>query len=195
MDFIALDFETANPNRGSICSIGLAVVKNGIIRKSKHIYVRPNPDWYHGYHTSIHGITHEHTRNQPTFRAVWKELRPYFENQVIVAHNAAFDMSVLRKALDESNLRYPTLEYHCTYRIVKETLPLESHRLNVVAKHLRIPLKHHDAESDARASAEVAIRMMKMFHVNSMEELAVILGFKVGVLQGGPNQHSAYSRH
>jgi DNA polymerase-3 subunit epsilon len=194
MNFVAIDFETANPNRSSICSIGLAIVRNGVITKSKHMYVRPNPDWYHGINVSIHGISDEHTRDKPTFRTQWKDLKPYFENQTIVAHNAAFDLSVLRKALDESNLRYPDLEYHCSYRLSKETLNLASHKLDVLAQHFRISLKHHNAESDARASAEVAIRLMKKFKVGSMDELAAITGFRVGTLSGGPNSHSSFSK-
>lgn len=194
MDFIALDFETANPNRSSICSVGLAVVKRGRIVSSEHIYVRPNPNWYHGWHTSIHGITHEHTKDEPTFRQLWKELKPYFHKQTIIAHNAAFDLSVLRYALEESNLRYPDLEYHCSYRIAKDTLPLQSHKLNEVSKHFRIKLQHHDAESDARASALIALRLMEKFKADSLEELSAILGFRIGSLRGGPNLHTSYSR-
>lgn len=194
MDFIALDFETANPNRSSICSVGLAVVKGGRITESEHIYVRPNPDWYHGWNTSIHGITHEHTKDEPTFRQLWKDLKPYLHQQTIIAHNAAFDMSALRHALEESNLRFPDLEYHCSYRIAKETLPLPGHKLNEVSKHLRIPLKHHDAESDARASALIALRLMEKFKADTLEELSAILGFRIGTLRGGPNVYTSYSR-
>ena len=194
MNFIALDFETANPNRSSICSVGLAVVRNGKIIESEHIYVRPTPDWYHGYNTALHGISDGHTRDQPAFRTLWKELKPYFQNQTIIAHNAAFDLSVLRYALDESGLRYPDLEYHCSYRLSKETLNLQSHKLNEVSKHFRIKLNHHDAESDARASALIALRLMEKFKADSLEELSAILGFRIGTLRGGPNQYTSYSR-
>ena len=194
MNFIALDFETANPNRSSICSVGFAVVKRGKIVESQHIYVRPNPNWYHGWHTTIHGITHEHTKDEPTFRQLWKDLKPYLHNQTIIAHNAAFDLSVLRYALDESNLRYPDLEYHCSYRIAKETLNLPNHKLDAIAKHFRIKLNHHDAESDARASAEIALRLMEKFRADSLEELSAMLGFKIGSLRGRPNEYSPFSK-
>ncbi len=194
MDFIALDFETANPNRSSICSVGIAVVRRGRIIESEHIYVRPNPDWYHGYHTAIHGITREHTHDKPSFRTLWRELKPYFHNQTIIAHNAAFDLSVLRYALDGSGLRYPDLEYHCSYRISKETLDLQSHRLNEVSKHFRIKLEHHNAESDARASALIALRLMEKFKTDSLEELSAILGFKIGTLRSAPNSYTPFSK-
>src|ERR1044072_3371535 len=95
VDFLALDFETANENRSSICSVGLAVVRHGRIVQSEHILVRPAPNYYHYYNTHIHGLSHDDTKHEPSFRQLWRELRPYFHNNTVIAHNAAFDMSVL----------------------------------------------------------------------------------------------------
>lgn len=194
MNFIAIDFETANPTRSSICSVGIAIVERGRLRKTEHIYVRPTPNYYFSYHTAIHGISHEHTKDEPTFRQLWRELRPYFHNNTVIAHNAAFDFSVLRTALNHSRLRYPDLEYHCTYRLSKEILPLPGHRLSDISKHFRIKLNHHDAESDARASALIALRLMDKFKVDSMEELSAIFGFRIGMLRASPNTHVSFSR-
>jgi len=184
MNFVAIDFETANRNRSSICAIGIAVVKNGKVIRSKHIYVRPIPDYYDAFNTRLHGIGKAHTKDERTFRQLWKELSVYFKGRTIVAHNAAFDLSVLRSVLEASRLKYPDLEYHCTYRLSKKTYSLPSHKLDVVSKHLRIKLEHHNAESDAIAAAKIAIKLCRKYKVKSIDELSEKLGFNVGKIIG-----------
>lgn len=103
-------------------------------------------------------------------------------------------MSVLRSALHVSRLNYPTLDYHCSLKLSRETINLPGYKLNEVSKHLRIKLNHHNAESDARASALIALRLMEKFKADSLEELSAILGFKIGSLKGGPNLHIPYSK-
>lgn len=195
MNFIAIDFETANSNRSSICSIGIAVVENGNLISSEHIYVRPIPDYYNSINTSIHGISDRHTRNKPAFHQQWNELKKYFHNQTIIAHNAAFDCSVLRYSLDSSKLAYPDLDYHCTLLLSKATLPLRAHTLSDVSGHFGIKLNHHHAESDARAAALIALKLIERNKVNSLKELSTGLGFKVGKISGvGGNGYRAFSK-
>ncbi len=195
MNFIAIDFETANSTRSSICSIGIAVVENGKLIGSEHIYVRPTPDYYDGINTSLHGISDRHTRNKETFLQQWNQLKKYFHNQTIIAHNAAFDCSVLRYTLDRSKLTYPDLDYHCTYRLAQAALPLSGHKLNEVSRHFGITLEHHNAESDAKASALIALRLIERNKVNSLKELSLGLGFKVGRISGvGGNGYRAFSK-
>jgi DNA polymerase-3 subunit epsilon len=140
MNFTAIDFETANSVRSSICSVGLAVVQKGKIVGTNHIYIKPTPNYYDSYNSYLHGISDKDTRNKNTFKELWKDLKPYFHNQTIIAHNASFDCSVLRYTLDCSNLAYPDLAYHCTYRLSQESLNLPSHKLNEVSKHFNIKL-------------------------------------------------------
>src|SRR5206468_946479 len=83
------------------------------------------------------------------FQQQWNDLKKFFHNQIIVAHNASFDCSVLRFTLDTSKLAYPDLEYHCTYRLAQETLSLPNHKLDEVSRHFKINLKHHNADSEA----------------------------------------------
>lgn len=195
MNFIAIDFETANSNRSSICSVGIAIVENGKLTGSEHIYVRPMPDYYDGYNTALHGISDRHTRNKPTFSQQWNELKKYFHNQTIIAHNAAFDCSVLRFTLDSHKLQYPDLDYHCTYRLAQAALPLPGHKLNEVSRHFGIRLDHHNAESDAKASALIALKLIERNGVRSLKELSLGLGFKVGKISGvGGNGYRAFSK-
>ncbi len=194
MDFIAIDFETANSNRSSICSIGLAFVENGKLTGSDHILVKPTPDYYDYFNTSIHGIDDHMTKNEKPFEELWDELFWYFDGMTIVTHNAAFDCSVLRCTLDASNLDYPDLDYHCTLRLAQEILPLESHTLDSVSKHFKIKLQHHNAESDAKAAAIIALKLCERFKMNSLEELSGVLGFKTGKIISETKSYKPFSK-
>lgn len=194
MNFIAIDFETANSNRTSICSLGLAIVENGILIGTEHFFIKPIPNYYDGFNTQLHGIDDSHTRDKKTFSQQWLGLKKYFHNKTIVAHNASFDCSVLRSTLDNSKLKYPDLNYHCTYRLSQATLPLPSHKLNEVSKHFQIKLNHHNAESDAKASALIALKLCEKFKASSLEELSTSLGFKVGKILSTTNTYKAFSK-
>lgn len=194
MNFIAIDFETANSNRSSICSIGLAFVEKGKLVGSEHIYVKPVPNHYDAFNTFLHGISDKHTRNKLTFKQQWSELKNHFHNQTIVAHNASFDCSVLRFTLEHSKLPYPDLDYHCTYRLAQATLPLDSHRLNDVSTHFNIKLKHHNAESDAKAAALIALKLCDHFKVASLEQLSGNLGFKTGKIMSSTKSYRPFSK-
>ncbi len=194
MDFIAVDFETANSNRSSICSVGLAIVKNGKLKETKHFLVKPTPNHYDGINMMIHGITDRHTRKEKTFKQLWKELKPYFHNQTIVAHNAAFDCSALRYALESSNLAFPELDYHCTWRLSEIGLDLPDYKLDTVSEHFNIELDHHNAVSDAKASALIALELCKINNVKSLDELSSNFGFKVGRIIKSSKTYKPFSK-
>ena len=194
MNFIAIDFETANIFRSSICSIGLAIVENGKLVDSQHILVKPIPNHYDSFNTYLHGISDRETKNKKTFKQQWKELEKYFNKQTLVAHNASFDCSVLRFTLDSSKLAYPDLDYHCTYRLSQELLSLRSFRLDDVSRHFKIKLKHHNAESDAIASALIALRLCEKHKANSLEELSTAVGFKVGKIFSETKTYRPFSK-
>ena len=194
MNFIAIDFETANNERSSICSFGLAIVENGKLVDTEHFFIKPTPDYYDSFNSYLHGIEDKHTRNQKTFKQQWKDLKKYFNNQTIVAHNASFDCSVLRFTLDNAKLAYPDLDYHCTFRLAQVTLPLTGHKLNEVSNHFKIKLKHHDAESDAKASALIALKLCEKYKANSLQELSTSLGFKVGKIDSKTKSYRPFSK-
>jgi DNA polymerase-3 subunit epsilon len=194
MNFIAIDFETANIFRSSICSIGLAIVESGKLVDSQHILVKPTPNHYDSFNTFLHGISDRETQNKKTFKQQWKDLEKYFNKQTLVAHNASFDCSVLRFTLDSSKLAYPDLDYHCTYRLSQELLSLRSFRLDDVSRHFKIKLKHHNAESDAIASALIALRLCEKHKANSLEELSTAVGFKVGKIFSETKTYRPFSK-
>jgi DNA polymerase-3 subunit epsilon len=142
----------------------------------------------------IHGINDNHTHDKKTFKQQWNDFRKYFDNQTVIAHNAAFDLSVLRASLEFSRLKYPDLDYHCTLRLSQETLALSSNTLADVSKYLKIKLQHHNAESDAQATALIALKLCEKFKVNSLEELSTSLGFKVGKIVSQTKTYRPFSK-
>ena len=194
MNFIAIDFETANSNRSSICSVGIAIVKNGKLLGTEHIYVKPTPNYYDSFNICLHGICDSDLKNEKTFKQQWKDLKKYFHNKTIIAHNASFDCSVLRYTLYEAALAYPDLDYHCTLMLAKETLSLANHTLADVSNHFKIKLNHHNAESDAQAAAIIALKLCEKFKASSLEQLSTSFGFKVGKIVSQTKTYRPFSK-
>lgn len=121
--FTAIDFETAQPQRNSICQVGLVVFENGIIVDSLNILVQPPQNAYWSKFIDVHGITPADTKYAPTFDEVWHKVLPFIEFQNVVAHNGfGFDFPVLAKTLEYYNLAVPEYEKHCTYKLYKKGL-------------------------------------------------------------------------
>lgn len=78
-DFAAIDFETANSQRTSVCSVGVVVVRDGVIADSIYRLIRPRPNFYSRFTTAIHGLTREDTDSAPAFDEVWREIAPRIE--------------------------------------------------------------------------------------------------------------------
>ncbi len=192
MNFVALDFETANFKRESVCSIGLAIVEDFQVVKTIYKLIRPTPNYYENINMSIHGITPAMTETENTFAELWSELNPYFENQQIVAHNASFDFSALRYVLDNYQITYPNLDYFCSMLISKKLYPgLFNYQLPTIVKHLGIKdLSHHNALSDAVACAMIMIQICKDSHVESLGELEESISFSKGQIY--PNSYNPF---
>jgi DNA polymerase-3 subunit epsilon len=184
MNFIAIDFETANFKRQSVCSVGIAVVENFKIVRTIHKFIKPTPNYYERINMSIHGIKPEMTENELAFDELWPEIKPYIEDKHIVAHNASFDFSALRNVLDSYNIEYPRLNYYCSMQISKKIYPgLTNYQLPNVCKHLQIDnLNHHEAISDAIACANILIQICQQNKIKTFEELTHNLNISSGVL-------------
>jgi DNA polymerase-3 subunit epsilon len=172
LDFVAIDFETANTNRSSVCSIGLVVVKSGTVAEEYYQLIKPTDMYFDPICVRIHGITPEDVKDAPSFNEVWTDISHLLEGNLVIAHNASFDMSVLRHSLDECKFDYPSFSYNCTVNVSKKTWPgLHSYSLNVVAEYLQIEFKHHHALEDAQVAAQVYLEACKYNNVSSHEEL------------------------
>jgi DNA polymerase-3 subunit epsilon len=167
MTFTAIDFETAHASFP--CEIGLTVVENGQIIESRSWLIKPACFPYmNPWNERVHGISSAELIDAPDFGTLWNEIHPYFDDRMLVAHNAAFDMSVLRAALAYYDLAIPYSEYFCSVslsrRIWKE---LPGHSLGTVAQHLGFHFNHHRAGDDAEVCARIALKALEN---NAQEE-------------------------
>ncbi len=186
MNFIAIDFETANSERGSACEIGMVKVINFKITEEKSFLIKPKDNYFDWYNTELHGIDEAVVKNEPEFDLIYEDLRSDFNEYPVIAHNASFDMSVLRHTLDLYDIEYPSTVYSCTYQMAKEHLPnLFSLRLDAVCKYYEIPLEHHRALPDARACANLAIRIFKERQITKFEEIESSFNLRLGNLFPG----------
>lgn len=180
-NFVAIDLETATSERSSICQIGITEVINGTPLKPRSWLVQPEGNIYDSMNIWIHGITPEDTKDCPTFPEVWKEVMPYLQNKIVVAHNTSFDMYALRDAFDKYDMEYPTFDYFCTLRIARYIIKgCYSYSLDIVANHLGLEFGvHHKADSD---SLGCALLLLKCLEIDGSEllELETKYGFHRG---------------
>ncbi|RUT30564.1 hypothetical protein EJP77_12100 [Paenibacillus zeisoli] len=182
MNFVSLDFETANMrNRGSVCAVGIVVVRDGEVAEEFYSLVNPLDD-FDPYVVQIHGITEAMVQDAPTFKELWDSIGPLLNNQVVVAHNAAFDMSVLKHCMTVHELPSDGFHYLCSYLLAKRIWPgLTSYRLNSISRHLELDaFRHHDALEDARAAALVFIKCMEKAEAALAPELAARCEYRLG---------------
>jgi DNA polymerase III subunit epsilon len=159
--FTAIDFETANSNRNSICQVGLVRVIKGQVVDQINVLVRPPRNEYNTFNTGIHGITPGMTANALPFDKVWPALEHYIAGQHVVAHNIGFDKSCLLYTLEHYGIAAPSFKAHCTYKLFRA-------KLSTVCQKYNIELRHHDAHSDALACAQLF-----MMHLNTTRSYPV----------------------
>jgi DNA polymerase-3 subunit epsilon len=151
LSFTAIDFETAQGPRWSICQIGIVRVENNVVIERYSILVPPPPNKYSHANMEVHGINPDMTQQAKTFPEIWSKIKHYIENQTVVAHNASFDADALIKTLEYYNLDIPFFEVECTFKRLGKSL-------NILCKENNIPLNHHDGLSDAEACAALYLK-------------------------------------
>jgi DNA polymerase III subunit epsilon len=158
--FAAIDFETADYGRDSACAVSVVVVDKSEIARCKHFLIRPPRRDF--MFTHIHGITWRHVAKKPDFAGVWKDAAPLLDGvDFIAAHNASFDRSVLHACCEASGLDVPAVDFVCTVKLARYAWNIYPTALPDVCRKFRIPLKHHDALSDATACAKIVMEAIK----------------------------------
>ncbi len=174
-NFIAIDVETATYNRASICEVGICIVRNGAIVKTQSWLVQPYNNYYSYQNTRIHGISARDTINAPLFDEVWQQVAQYIkETPLLVAHNAAFDMSCIRSSLQAYEVQQDSFEYYCTLQIARRMYKLPCNKLNILCEHFGIPYgNHHRAGNDAEMCARLFLQELHDSGCHSLHELQV----------------------
>lgn len=184
VSFAALDFETASASqRASACSAGLVVVRDGDIALEKGWLIDPDLDdsEWSPYNTFVHGLRPEDVKGAPSFELVWQEIASITAGLPFVAHNASFDMSVVRSEGMRAVMALSPFRYACSVQIARYTWPeLGSYSLPNLASTFGLPLDHHNAVSDARASALIVVRATDVWGVDSLDGLLDSVGLRWG---------------
>ncbi len=182
--WVAIDFETATREATSACALGIAVIEDGIIVDTDSWLIRPPFNEYEYRNTLIHGLGPADTEYAPEFEEVWLDLQPVFSDARLLAHNAPFDMRVLRALVRTRELPVVSeIEYACTVALARKAMPhLPKHTLDTVCDHCNIRLMHHDAASDAEACARVALRCAEEIGAPSIGVAIEALGVSLNQL-------------
>lgn len=164
--FVVCDVETADEVNSYICSIGLAMVTNGQVKETTYSLINPECNFCER-NTKIHGITKDIVADAPTFSEFWGKVGIVFEKAIIVAHNAPFDLSVIKKELIRNNINLDNIRYIDTLQIARKCLTLEHYCLSDVCKALDVNLEnHHCALNDCLATAEVLINLLNKYDID-----------------------------
>ncbi len=192
MDFLAIDFETANFKRTSCCAIGLVMIRDGRVVDTHYQLLRPTPFYMLPDHQAVHGLSIDQVRDADRFGEAWPLWRRFFaEAPCLVAHNAPFDMSVLRNSLALYGYECPDLLYECTLAVSRKVWPQfgkngaeedcdndaatpyvrGGYNLGNLAAAFDIELEHHNPLSDANACAQLMLRAAGKLGVNSVADV------------------------
>ncbi|RBO92487.1 3'-5' exonuclease [Nocardia puris] len=183
LSFAALDVETANPKRGSICAIGVTVVQDGVRVASRSWLCRPPAPVsdFAPLQVRIHGITPNAVAGEPSFAQRWPEVLSVIDGLPVVAHNADFDISAVTQACGHSGIPLPSWDYGCTKVWSQRTLGLPDHKLKTVANRLGVRVDHHHhAGDDARVAAEIAVGLATLTSAENLPDLARACGTRLG---------------
>lgn len=164
-DFAAIDFETANEQPSSVCSMGVVIVRGGQIVDSFYSLIHPEPEYYQWFCQRVHGLGPEDTDGAPVFPYVWEKIAPLVEGLPLVAHNSRFDEGCLKAAFQVYQMDYPDYRFYDTLAASRRCFGyrLPNHQLQTVAAACGFDLaNHHHALADAEACAHIAMKIINV---------------------------------
>jgi DNA polymerase-3 subunit epsilon len=182
LNFTAIDFETANGASASPCAVGLVKVAEGKIVDTFSTLIKPPypNDWFATGNIGVHGIHPQDVVDAPTWAEALEEMLGFIGSDDLIAHNAGFDVGVLKASAALIEYELPDLRYGCSLVMARKTYNLDSYRLNQVAYAIgHEEFDHHDALADSDACARIVIHMADRHGVSSLDELAELTNHKI----------------
>lgn len=181
MNFITIDFETATAQRDSPCEIGLTFVEDSKIVETKSWLIKPWYKQFYSFNVMLHGISEKDVKDAPTFKQLWPELNKVLSGNLLIAHNASFDMSVLRSTLELYKIPFPKIDYACSCNFSKSVWPgLASYNLKSLCHINDISFRHHRAGPDSLATAELSLKAFSLAEITSKEDFPIKLYSSIG---------------
>ncbi|MGL4656127.1 MAG: exonuclease domain-containing protein [Sarcina sp.] len=188
MNFVSIDFETANETRTSACSIGITVVENNKIIEKFERLIKPKENRFKPMNIWIHGITEEEVEHEKEFNELWPHLKKYLENSLVIAHNAYFDIDVLISTLELYGLNMKNCSYLCTVDISKRVYDgLPDNKLSTLGEMLKLDFKHHNAEDDSMIAAKIFIDVCEYLNIEKFSDIKEKLGIIPGLVFNNNN--------
>ena len=162
-NYAAIDFETANYERSSVCSVGVVIVQDGEIVDSFYSLVCPKPNYYNNFCSNIHGLSQRDTDNAPIFPEVWARIEPLIGGLPLVAHNKTFDEGCLKAVFRVYQMEYPDYEFYDTLAASRQKFPkLPNYQFGTVAAECGYNLEgRHHPLSDVEACAWIARKIFE----------------------------------
>lgn len=182
LDFTAIDFETANSSPASACSVGLVRVRDGQVVATAGWLIRPpaGHDEFQEWNTRIHGIRAHDVRSAATWADQFDRLCEFAGADVLVAHNAGFDLNVLRRASEVTGGDCPPYRSLCSLQVARKVYDLDSYRLPKAAEAAGFTgFSHHDALADALACAHIVMDAARRTASPDIFGLAAALSLRV----------------
>lgn len=189
LDFTAIDFETANGSSASACSVGLVKVRDGRVVDRTGWLIKPplGHDHFVEWNVRIHGIMAADVVDAKLWSEQLPDLMEFAEDDLMVAHNAGFDMGVIKGACQASFIPTPSIGYVCSLQVARKTYTLDSYRLPSVAMAAGFEdFRHHDAIADAEACAAIMIHAADRLGAEDLHGLAELAGVRVNAVVAAP---------
>lgn len=189
INFTAIDFETANSSSASACQVGLVRVRDGQVVGRAEWLIKPPESHGHfeAFNVHLHGVTQEMVRDALTWEEQLPDLLSFIETDVVVAHNAGFDMGVIRAACSVTIQPTPKFKYLCSVQVSRKTYDIPSHSLPFSAEAAGFSeFQHHNALADSEACAAIIVDAAKRAEASDMRALAKTLGLSITTLKAIP---------
>lgn len=185
-EFITVfDIEVLNMDPASVCSIGIVQLRNMKVYKEYYSLIRPADLSFDKYRYDVHHISPKMLVNQKSFLEVWEDIKPFFENQIVVSHDIQSDMSSIRAALKKNRIPFPRMWMSCTNVLAHLVEPdLKKYNVTDLCSHYHIQIDHpHHALYDAKAAAEILHKLILKSDASSLAELHEIHHIEMGEMR------------
>ncbi|KGJ72212.1 DNA polymerase III subunit epsilon [Cryobacterium roopkundense] len=185
LNFTAIDFETANSSGASACSVGLVKVRDGVVIDKIYWLIKPptGHDAFLSWNMKIHGIHPSDVIGADSWARQLPKLVAFAGGDTLVAHNASFDLGVIKTASTVTGQPIPNFSYLCSLQVARRTYHLDSYRLPLAAMAAGFDdFDHHNALADAEACAAIIIHSAARHEAATLEQLAHITRVKMGAI-------------
>jgi DNA polymerase-3 subunit epsilon len=166
--FTAIDVETANADKASICQIGVAQFRGNTVTHEWKTYINPEDD-FSSRNVKIHGIGSETVAGSPTFRDVADRIKEYLNGRTIVSHTN-FDRDAITLAASKWQLEPPKCTWLDSREVARRIWIADSYALPALCYRLGYTFKHHDALEDAKAAGQIILAAMAETGVDHLDE-------------------------